>query len=324
MAAAGPGGGGAGDGWGEFWRVTGEAAAHAAGGAQEGALRRFWRESLQQRLPAGRLLDLACGNGAVSGVASDLCRDAGLPSPDLVGVDGAATAAAAYLSRFPGGAAVVADSRQLPFPDGAFALVASQFGIEYGGAGAADEAARVVGPGGRFAAVLHLRGGAIHRECAASLAAVQRLQASRALPAAKEVFRRAAAVAKGHGSRGELRRADERLAVAMGEVEAILREAGAAVAGGSVRRLREDLAHLRGRLAAHDPAEVTRWVEAMEGEVEAYRARMAAMLAAALDEAGIAEFASRAASRGLATKRCGEFLTGSGEPGAWALVCDRP
>ena len=320
---SGPGGIGTRDAWGEFWRVTGEPAAHAAGGAQEGALRRFWRESLGDRLARGRVLDVACGNGAVSGVVSDLCRDAGLPLPSLVGADGAATAAMSYRSRFAGGCVVVADSRRLPFPDGAFALVASQFGIEYGGVAAVGEAARLVAPGGRLAAVLHLQGGAIHRECQASLAAIRRLQASRALPAAREVFRRAAAVARGHGSRGEFGRADERFAAAMAQVEAILRESGAGVAGGAVLRLHEDLAHLRGRLPAHDPGEVSRWVDAMEGEVEAYRARMAAMLGAALDEAGIREAAALASSRGLATRRCEALLMGSGEAGAWALACDR-
>jgi len=323
VAAAGPGGGGIRDAWGEFWRVTSESAAHAAGGAQEGALRRFWRESLVGHLARGRLLDLACGNGAVSGVVSDLCREAGLAMPPLVGADGAAAAAVAYRARFAGGCAVVADSRHLPFPDGAFAVVASQFGIEYSGIPAVGEAARLVGPGGRLAAVLHLRGGAIHRECEANLAAIRRVQASRALPAAREVFRRAAAVAKGHGSRGEFRRADERLAGALGEVAAIVRESGSAVAGGAVLRLHEDLVHLRGRLAAHDPGEVSRWAEALEGEVEAYRARMAAMLAAALDEAGVREAAALASTQGLATRRCEALLTGRGEPGAWALVCDR-
>jgi len=323
VAAGGPGGGGARDAWGEFWRVTGEPAAHAAGGAQEGALRRFWRESLGDRLGPGRFLDLACGNGAVSGAVSDLCRESGLAPPPLVGADGAASAALAYRARFAGGCAVVADSRRLPFPDGAFGLVASQFGIEYAGIEAVGEAARLLGPGGRLAAILHLRGGAIHRECEASLAAIRRVQASRALAAAREVFRRAAAVARGHGSRGEFRRADERLAGALAEVGAIVREAGAGVAGGAVLRLHEDLAHLRGRLAAHDPGEVSRWADAMEGEVEAYRARMAAMLAVALDEAGVREAAALASAKGLATRRCEALLTGSGEPGAWALVCDR-
>lgn len=323
MAAAGPGGGGARDAWGEFWRLTGESAAYAAGGAQEGALRRFWRESLVGHLARGRVLDVACGNGAVSGVVSDLCGEAGLSLPPLVGADGAAAAALAYRARFAEGCAVVADSRHLPFPDGAFTLVASQFGLEYAGIAAVGEAARLVGPGGRLAAVLHLRGGAIHRECEANLGAIRRVQASGALASAREVFRRGAAVARGHGSRGEFRRADERLAVALAEVGAIVREAGAGVAGGAVLRLHEDLVHLRGRLATHDPGEVARWADAMEAEVEAYGARMAAMLAVALDEAGVREATALASSRGLAAGRCEALLTGSGEPGAWALVCDR-
>lgn len=324
---AGPDAGAAGgNAWGDYWRLTPEGAAHAAGGAQHEALGRFWREALSPTLgaaPGARLLDFACGNGALSALVLDLARESGLPMPDLHGADGAATAVAAYRSRIPGAMAVVADARRLPFADGAFAVVASQFGLEYAGVIAVAEAARLVGPGGRLAAVLHLRDGAIHRECAANLAAMERLRESQVLPAAKEVFRRAASVARGQGSRGGFRRADERLAGAVKELEALLRDAGPLVAGGAVRRLYDDLAHLYGRLGAHDPDEVSRWADAMASEVEAYSARMAAMLAAAFGDDDIREAASLATSHGLVVRRFEALTMGAGEPAAWALVCDR-
>ena len=54
-----------------------------------------------------------------------------------------------------------------------------------------------------------------------------------------------------------------------------------------------------------------------------FKAGMAAMLGAAIDEAGIREAAALASSRGLATRRCEALLMESGEAGAWAIACDR-
>ena len=314
--------------WNDYWRLTAETAAHRAGGPQDEALSRFWSSVFSGQFEGNqvsRVLDFACGNGAVTEIALGTAGTAGA-EPVLFGFDGAGTAAVAYRARFPGAVAVVADAARTPFPDGAFDMVASQFGLEYAGLDAVDEAARLVARGGVFAAVVHRREGALFRECEANLRAMQRVQASRILANAKEAFRRGAAAIRGHGSRSEFQRAEERFAAAVTEVDRVLADYGDGVAGGTVHRLYADLGHMYRRLGAFDPAEVALWAGRMETEVNAYAGRMSAMVESALDAAGLREASARAKARGLSVRTSEELRTGreGEESAAWVLVCDRP
>jgi SAM-dependent methyltransferase len=91
-----------------------------------------WQALLSSVPLSLRLLDVACGRGAV------LARARALGFGDVCGVDLAAISGADPAIR--GGI----DAAQLPFADGSFDIVASQFGIEYAGLVAAGrEAARV-------------------------------------------------------------------------------------------------------------------------------------------------------------------------------------
>ncbi len=201
----------------------------------------------------------------------------GEPRRGLFGFDCALRGRPAYRARFPAAPAVVCDARRTPFQDFAFDLVASQFGLEYAGIAAIGEGARLVAPGGALALVMHMKDGAIHRECEANLSAMAKVRDSRILAVAKEVFRRGLAVSRGQGSRAEFSRAEERFAAAVQEVDAVLAEYGESVAGGTVFRLYADLAHMHARMGAYDPAEVAQWADRMAREVEAYAARMSAM-----------------------------------------------
>lgn len=315
------------DAWNEYWRLTPEAAAHQAGGPQDESLARFWTGAFSGVLADGsarRLLDFACGNGAVTHRVAEAASASGA-TPSLVGFDGALAAVEAYRTRFPAAMAVVADANCTPFPDAAFDVVASQFGLEYAGMGAIEEAARLVAPGGVLAAVLHRKDGDLFRECETNLRAIERVRASRILAIAKEVFRRGAAALRGQGSRAEFRRAEARFAAAVTEVDGILREMGDQVAGGTVSRLYSDLGYMYGRLSAFDPAEVVQWADRMEGEADAYAGRMSSMLESAIDAAGLDQAAARAKSRGLSVRAAEELRNGpgSGESAAWVLVCDR-
>ena len=313
--------------WNDYWRLTPEAAAHRAGGPQEEALERFWMGVFSSN-PAGggtrQWLDFACGNGAVTRYAIEASRASGVDRR-LFAFDGAPGAVGAYKSRHPDAVAVVADARHAPFADEAFDVVASQFGLEYAGIGAIGEAARLVAPAGVLAAVLHRKGGALFRECEANLRAMERVRASRVLATAKEVFRRGAAAVRGHGSRSAFLRSEEQFATAVTVVDGVLAEFGDQVAGGTVKRLYGDLAHMYRRLGAYDPVEVGHWTDRMEREVEAYGGRMAAMLEAAIDEAGLDQAVTLVQARGLAVRARETLVAGSGagEPTAWVLVCER-
>jgi len=311
--------------WDEYWRLSRESSALKGGGPLDEVLARFWDRVLGRSMAAGaRLLDIACGNGSVTAAAVGTGTESD-GAIEVFGIDRAEEAVRAYSARFPAGVGVACDARRLPFPDRCFGIVASQFGIEYAGEAAFGEAARVTAPGGLFAAVIHRMEGAIHRECAASAAAIERVAASGILPAAREVFRRGAAASRGQGSRAAFREADARLAIAVRQVEAVLAEQGARVAGGTVQRLYGDLAHMYGRLSAYDPAEVAAWADLMTREIEAYSGRMHAALAAAMDGDGLARAAALCEAGGLSVLAREELRAGpqGGEPAAWALVCER-
>ena len=65
----------------------------------------------------------------------------------ITALDGSHSALAELRRRHPGIRCVVADAVRAPFPDGAFDVVTSQFGLEYAGQAALPEAARLVAPG---------------------------------------------------------------------------------------------------------------------------------------------------------------------------------
>jgi len=97
--------------------------------------------------PAGRVLDVGCGEGRVT-------RDLRERGYDVTGLDVAPTLIAAARERDPGGAYVEAAAEALPFGDASFALVVaynSLMDVDDLPAAVA-EAARVLAPGGRLCA----------------------------------------------------------------------------------------------------------------------------------------------------------------------------
>ncbi|HEU0305478.1 MAG TPA: class I SAM-dependent methyltransferase [Lysobacter sp.] len=310
--------------WDEYWRLSHEAAAHPTGGPQEEVLARFWTSFLRTALANvadPRLIDLACGNGAMLRFALDSARRAGRPLLAL-GVDNSPAAIADLKRRLPAVLGLVADVRQAPFPDGGFDIVGSQFGLEYGGLAAFDEAARLVAPGGMLALIVHLKDGAIYRECAANLQAIDGVRRCGILAATRDVFR---AAAEGMRRAGDAAAAKTRLLTAAREMEEILRTYGSAVAGGIVQRLYVDMGHMCLRVNAFRPTEVLHWVANMERESEAYAKRMSSMLAAAVDGRQMDVISARLANRGLSVRTREEMHIGVAkvEPAAWTLVCRR-
>ena len=315
--------------WDQYWRLTCEAAAHKGGGPQEEVLSRFWTSFFWDALSnksAPRVLDVACGNGAVTRFAleaKDRCRGW---APAVVGIDASCAALKDLKARFPPVTVVASDAKQMPFADQSFDLVTSQFGLEYAGIEASvGEAARLVAGGGTLAAVMHLKGGAIYRECAANLQAILAVQSSGILSAARELFKAGAVSLTGRVSTLDQQRREAKLAKAAKEVERVLRRHGDRVAGGTVRRLQQDIARMSGRVGAYDPAELTQWIDGTARELRAYAGRMSSMLAAAIDEHTMDAAVNRITASGLSMRIREKLHMGAAksEPAAWALVGDR-
>ncbi len=309
--------------WDRYWRGTHENAALQESGAQDSALAEFWLAFFQQHLDSEdspRVLDLACGNGAVTGFARAAC-----PGASLFAVDGSASALQALQQRYPESHCVVADAAALPFPPQSFTVVASQFGVEYAGLAALENAAELVEPDGYMVALLHLQDGVIHRECAANLDAILALQQIELLPLARSAFAAGFALNAGTGSVAAFKEAEQRFTPAVRALEKLLRDRGDGMAGGLARQLYRDIAQMYPRMSAYEPAELLSWVDGMVVELEAYRLRMAAMVEVAQDRQAVEKVVKALQADGLELQRFDQLglAASAREAGAWQVVLKR-
>lgn len=312
--------------WDGYWRQAQEVAAHRAGGPHEYLLVEFWTGLFRERLSRRRdlrILDIACGNGAVLEYLAGSVAEAGDTAPAItaVGMDGSGAAVAELRGRQPWVSVVIADVSRTPFAPGRFDLVTSQFGVEYGGADAPLEAARLVGEGGVLALVLHLKEGGIYRECAINLRAIEAMR--RLLPVARETLDAGIAASHGVGARAVFQNADRRFSQGVAEVEAEFRKFGKEVAEGLIFRLYVDIAHIYRNMGRFSQEEVGIWLGRMGGEVETYRDRMAAMLDSALDREQLRELGRKLECTGLHLWQSRALSLGSHGEAAWAMVAGR-
>ena len=315
--------------WDAYWRNARSAAAHKDGGPQDEVLERFWLQLFEKVFPsfqaAPRMLDIACGNGAVTRFALASGQSLG-PNSDLhiSGIDESPAALEEMRKRHPVLCGIAANAALLPFQDGAFDLVTSQFGMEYAGPDVFAEAARVVGRGGLIAAVLHLRGGGIYRECASNLEAIDGFRNCDLLHCFEGLFKAAVAVQQRRNGKELFRRADEKFARSVAAAEEVLQRWGKGVADATLYRLYTDIAHMYRRLATYEPSEVFTWTDLMGKELDTYSGRMATMLQAALDVAELDRVIAQMMARDFAIRVRDILNFGQHSvPSAWVIVAQR-
>jgi SAM-dependent methyltransferase len=265
--------------WSRYWaRETSGACLPGAPPAVRNALIGTWNRFFGSRSAGVRVLDVASGGGSVLKILLESVKD-----PVGIGIDAAEVGTAAAALGVRGGI----DAHALPFADASFEIVTSQFGLEYCGCAAWAEAARVLVPGGQILLICH------HRDSVAVLHNGRRLAAMQAMADAG-LFALAEGLAVGRGE-------DPVLAAAI---------------------MAARTAHAHQAVTQELPAALGHWaragrrdaVAAIRAEAEAEMARLAAMQAAALDEAGIAE---RLAWLGMPAQA--EVLAGPDAPIAWVV-----
>ena len=131
--------------WNTYWHGTGDVGAYSSGGVSHPAILTFWDEyfqTVQQEFDALKIIDIASGNGAVVERALTVFADV---QPEFTCVDVSAAAIANIRQRFPQVSGVVADARSIPLDSGSFDVATSQFGVEYAGLDAIDEATDEIG-----------------------------------------------------------------------------------------------------------------------------------------------------------------------------------
>lgn len=155
--------------WSDFWAAN---AGAPQGGclpqrwaAIEDAQAAVWREFITSLPEGAKVLDLATGDGRVLGWMRAARADLVLTGIDLA----PALPAPPEDTETRGGVAM----ENLPFGDGTFAAVVSQFGFEYGEvAKVAAEIARVLAPGGKVGLMVHRGDGPILEHNLARRAAI--------------------------------------------------------------------------------------------------------------------------------------------------------
>jgi len=312
--------------WDAFWQARDKAITQEDAGAQDPAHANFWgayfrREFSVNRSPA--LIDIACGNGAVTEIAIAAARDSGVELSAYC-ADYSAAAIDELRKRLANVTGVACDATEIPYPDRRFDYVVSQFGIEYAGNTAFAEAARLVSDRGAFAALVHMAGGVIQAECEQNRAVAQALRESQLIPLARSAFAAGFEMLAGKTSNEQFQQADRRLAPAVETAKRILQEHGPLAAGGLVANLYKDIGYMYRRMQNYVPAEVFAWIDAWSGELVSYEGRMDSMTRCAIDGAGIRAIVDRLAAAGLSVDPPGVLsLVKSGKPAAWILTARR-
>jgi len=306
--------------WDTYWHGTGDIGAYSSGGANHPAILAFWDEffqSVKRDYTVPTIIDIASGNGAVIVRALAAFGD---EKADITCLDVSDAAVTNIRSRFPHLRGLVADARSIPLDSGGFDVVTSQFGVEYAGLEAIDEATRLLAPGGRIALLLHNQAGSIHQECEESLDAIVRLQECRFIPYAIDMFSTGFDAVRG-ADRAPYEAAAKQLAPAIGALETIMQQYGQHVAGDTIARLYHDVGQIHQRIQHYDPGEILDWLNRMDGELDAYAGRMSSMSNCAIDSETFEQIVAGLRNRDYTIDRAAPLeIPDHKLPLAWTLI----
>ena len=306
--------------WDTYWHGTGDAGAFSSGGVSHPAIQAFWDEffqSVKHDYSSPAMIDIASGNGAVLERALAVFGDETIA---ITCLDVSEAAITNIRNRFPQVHGLVADAQSIPLDPGGFDVVTSQFGVEYAGTEAIEEAARQLAPGGRLAFLLHNQASSIHQECVASLDAIVRLRESRFIEYSTRMLDAGFKAVRG-ADRAPYEAAASQLAPAIQALEAIMTEHGQDVAGDTIARLYSDVDRIHRGIQRYEPAEVLEWLNRMDGELDAYAGRMSSMSQCAIDGETFDRICAGLRSQDYTLNSAESLLAPGGDiPLAWILV----
>lgn len=273
------------EGWDNFWQHSAKQQQMPCFGEQGDILGQTWIEAFQSTLGEQRpatVLDIACGNG-------DLIARYGAFAGDghqsrLLACDYSPAACVSIANSDQSIHSLCCNAAELPFANDCADLILSQYGIEYAGANAFEEALRCLKPGGHFMAVCHAQEGAIISECSANDKASQRFLASGIFEQAKGVFSVAAMVLTGRALQSEFVEADRAFSVSVTQCKQLFSDMGGNVAGGYLYRVYSELGQMFAQIHSYNTEEVLLWLSNTEQEMRAYQARMASMTSSAMSQ----------------------------------------
>jgi ubiquinone/menaquinone biosynthesis C-methylase UbiE len=310
--------------WNAFWQGATDARAYTPTEIRHSAFPTFWSTALGEFVvarPDARILDIGTGSGAVIEYFSRI-PDAKLENMSCVDISTAAVDA--VRKRFPDIAGMATDASAIPLESAHYDLITSQFGIEYAGPKAIEEALRLLAPGGSLLFLMHIRPGEFYRECTAAIDALQRAQQTGFVEFALNFFEKGFAAVRG-GDRTPYESAARKLNPAIAELESILSEHGEHVAGDMIAYLHSTVQSIHQRIQYYDPDEALNWLRSMDTELGLHKERMESMRDASMDEAAFKSLCSDLHGQGLIVENASPLvMKGEELPVAWVLQATRP
>ena len=314
--------------WTEFWDASTLRGDHRfRDGRTAARLRAHWDGVFARQFRPGdsvTLLDAACGEGELVRRARSCAAPVADFELSIHCTDIAAAAAAAAARPGPGepvACPVVADGAALPFPDGSFDCVVSQFGLEYAGPEAFADAARVTSGAGTLHALVHRAGGAIEAECRANLSLLEAIRQAGLLRRLECLVGIAARHAAGRAAPAALERSMAAFLAALEASREAVQCSGEGAARSLVQRLVQDCAMVAGQLDRYAADELEGWLAAHAADLETYAHRMRSMIQAACSEAALAGIVDSLGQGGLQDVAIGEVTTASGaQVLAWSVT----
>lgn len=296
--------------WDRYWAYGNvHSFSQVAAGNYQGAIADFWRARFEKLDEGSRILDIATGNGAIALLALEtgdrLSRCLDVHGVDLAAIEPGKQVKDPSLAeslariRFHGRTG----AENLPFESESLDMVCSQFGLEYSDMSrSVPELARVLKPGGRFAAILHHQDSRLLQATREELAQLDfvlndvklYLRARGALRAIIDEQRGR----KGRDARPgpRLQKKQRALQNAMDQVrQAAERSANPNMLRGPARYIQE----IFGALERVPPGELLGWLDEAQDRVTANQRRLLDMRQAALHKADCDELYNRLSTSGL-------------------------
>lgn len=299
-------------GWADYWQHDGDGGEVFvnAKGERHPALAEYWGAVFEGVPDSAAVIDIASGAGSIF---AHLPAGHGL---DLFAADIAEGALKALAIRIPGVTITLCSADAVPYGDGRFELVVSQFGIEYAGINAFSEAARLVAPGGRLSCLCHVEDGYIDSNNKAQLEEASLVNETGFIDLATALTK-----AGFSADVDAMQRSERAFVPAMKKIAAGIKRCPRGIHS----HLYQGFQRLFEQRRSYDEADITSWLGQMQGELDKNIDRLSRMRAAALSPADTASITEKLKSAGLQEIQFEAFTTpGNRLPVAWKLSAARP
>lgn len=280
--------------WTRYWRAGHTHSCFADGAPFDGSS--LWRTFFDRLAEGARVLDLACGGGALTRVAAEHKS-----AFKVHGVDFAQAASGPQGAIIQSGVSL----EMLPFEDRKFDAIISQFGLEYADLSRAiPELGRVLAPGGRVGLLMH------HSESGVAQAA--RAGKERLAPLISQTGPVSAAIALGEAAGRAQPRPDleARIAEALKSARNEQHDQATAWAYGF-------LSEIMNKRMMFPPAYLLENARTLLDELTGMSLRLQDMVAAARDSTDIADLETMLACAGCTIEQTTVVRDGTDAPLAW-------